>query len=172
MTVKRIELATESRLNEIFRPGDFLDCYTVAILPPDRPLPEILQYVLIEMPGWARMLMRLRDRIVGFFGIKTTKELPQNNSFRKSVAVGDHIGFMKIRSMSEQEIIVGEDDSHLNFRVSLRREPGEAGLVSLATLVHRHNLIGRLYLALIMPFHKLIVKSRLAAAARHFSEQG
>ncbi|MDF2367640.1 DUF2867 domain-containing protein [Sneathiella sp.] len=167
--VKRTQLNGESELHGIFKPGDFLDCYSVAISPPDRPLEEIAQYILIAMPGWARTLLRIRDRIVSFFGIKTTRELPQNNSFRKSVAVGDHIGFMTVRSLSVREIILGEDDSHLDFRIALRREVGEAGVVSLATLVHRHNLIGRLYLMLIMPFHILIVKSRLAAAARHFS---
>ena len=167
MTVKRTELAGESALHDIFKPGDFLDCYTVA-MPPDRPLGEIAQYILLAMPGWARTLLRIRDRIVHIFGIKTTRDLSQGNSFRKSLAVGGRVGFMQIRSISEREIILGEDDSHLDFRVVLRREPGEEGLVSLATLVHRHNLIGRMYLMLIMPFHKLIVKSRLAAAAQYF----
>lgn len=168
MMVEKTKLVRESALYGMFKPGDFLDCYSVVISPPDRPLGEIVQYLLIAMPGWARMLLRIRDRIVRVFGIKTTRELPQNNSFRQSVAVGDHVSFMKVWSVSDREIILGEDDSHLDFRVALRREPGEDGLVSLATLVHRHNLIGRLYLALIKPFHILIVKSRLAAAARHF----
>tara|TARA_R100000005_G_scaffold94926_2_gene74533 strand:- start:5931 stop:6449 length:519 start_codon:yes stop_codon:yes gene_type:complete len=172
MTVKKTQLPSDSRLHESYRPGDFLDCYTVAIAPPDRPLSEILQYVLIEMPGWARMLLRIRDSIVGLFGIRTSQDFPQDNSFRRILAVGDPVGFMQVRHIAGNEIILGEDDSHLDFRVTIYRAPGEAGLVSLATLVHRHNWIGRLYLALIMPFHILIVKSRLAAAARHFALNG
>ena len=172
MTVKQTQLAAASRLQGMVKPGDFLDCYSVAISPPDRPLEEILQYALIAMPGWARTLLHLRDRCVRVFGIKTTQELPQDNNFRKTLAVGGHVGFMQIRSMSDSEIILGEDDSHLDFRVALRREPGKGGVVSLATLVHRHNLIGRMYLFLILPFHILIVKSRLAAAARHFAANG
>lgn len=170
--VKRTQLASESQLHGIYKPGDFLDCYSVAISPTDRPLIEILQYMLIAMPAWVRTLMRIRDNVVRVFGIKTTQDLPQDNSFRKSLAVGDHVSFMRVRSISDSEIILGEDDSHLDFRAALRREPGTDGVVSFATLVHRHNVTGHLYLGLIKPFHILIVKSRLAAAARHFRAYG
>tara|TARA_R110002094_G_scaffold221063_1_gene194506 strand:+ start:676 stop:1194 length:519 start_codon:yes stop_codon:yes gene_type:complete len=169
MTVKETELPSDSGLHALYRPGDFLDCYSVVLSPPDPPLAEILQYLLIEMPGWARMLMRIRDGIVRVFGIRTSQDFPQDNRFRRVLTVGDHVGFMEVRAITETEIILGQDDRHLDFRVTIYREPGTGGQVSLATLVHRHNWIGRLYLALIMPFHILIVKSRLAATAHHFA---
>jgi hypothetical protein len=36
----------------------------------------------------------------------------------------------------------------------------------LTTVVHCHNLLGRVYLGVISPFHRLVVRSNLARAAR------
>jgi hypothetical protein len=38
--------------------------------------------------------------------------------------------------------------------------------VVLTTVVHCHNLFGRIYLRVISPFHRLVVRSNLARAAR------
>ncbi|MEO7642897.1 MAG: DUF2867 domain-containing protein, partial [Ramlibacter sp.] len=69
------------------------------------------------------------------------------------------------------EIILGEDDSHLDFRVSVlvRPVPGEADgavQVVVSTVVHCHNLLGRSYLTLITPFHRQVVQAGLRRAAR------
>ena len=49
------------------------------------------------------------------------------------------------------------------------RDGARGDRISLATWVHTHNRLGRAYLKLILPFHVLIVRSRLAALARHFA---
>jgi hypothetical protein len=58
----------------------------------------------------------------------------------------------------------GLDDRHLDFRIVVETEslPDSRTAVRMMTLVKRHNLPGRLYLAVIMPFHKLIVKTALS----------
>jgi hypothetical protein len=38
--------------------------------------------------------------------------------------------------------------------------------VTATTLVRTHNLVGRLYLLVITPFHRVIVRTMLAQAAR------
>lgn len=57
------------------------------------------------------------------------------------------------------EIIVGFNDRHLNFRVSILSHEGR---ISAATWVHPHNPGGRFYLRTILPFHKRIVRNGLA----------
>jgi hypothetical protein len=37
----------------------------------------------------------------------------------------------------------------------------------MATWVHRNNLLGRLYLLAVMPFHVLIVRDSMRRIARH-----
>ena len=60
--------------------------------------------------------------------------------------------------------MLGFDDKHLNFRiiVDVKALDGKRRRVTATTLVHRNNLFGRVYLATVMPFHKLIVPTMLA----------
>ena len=60
--------------------------------------------------------------------------------------------------------VMGFDDRHLDFRIVVETEtlPDRQTAVRMMTLVKRHNLLGRFYLAAIMPFHKLIVANTLS----------
>ena len=65
------------------------------------------------------------------------------------------------------EIVLGEDDRHLDFRLSLLRRTSPAGTQLIATTVVRsHNALGRTYLTVIRPFHHLVIRASLARFAR------
>ena len=165
--VTRSELVAESRLHAVCKPGDFLDCYSVDIGHGQVPIVEIAQRIFIGLPAWVDALLALRDLGVSLFGLKTTAALPRDTTIRPGIEVGDRINFFHVRSLAEDEIILGEDDRHLDFRIAVRRD-GESR-VSLATWVQVHNRLGRSYLRLILPFHVMIVNARLAALARQFA---
>jgi len=62
--------------------------------------------------------------------------------------------------------ILGADDRHLDFRPSLLRRREVAGATLYATTtVRTHNLLGRVYIKAILPFHIIVVRSMLARAA-------
>jgi len=67
-------------------------------------------------------------------------------------------------SSSSVRVVLGFDDTHLNFRiiVDVKAVDETTRRVTATTLVHRNNLFGRVYLAMVMPFHKLIVPTMLA----------
>lgn len=163
MTVKTSELALESELRPFVRPGDFLDCYSVELRREGFSLAEIAQQLFLDMPGWVRFLLAVRDLGVMPFGLKTAANLPRDDRRRASVLPGEAINFFRVRSVSENEIILGEDDKHLDFRISISRDAASPQRISLATWVRTHNPLGRTYLRLIMRFHVLIVTTQLAA---------
>lgn len=80
------------------------------------------------------------------------------------------VNIFKVYSKGQTEIILGEDDKHLDFRLSLLFS--EAALpfaklrLILSTVVHCHNRLGRLYIFAIAPFHRLLVRSSMRHAAR------
>lgn len=102
-------------------------------------------------PAWAGALMDTRNAIMGRLGYKAPK-------IRK--------GF-PVLSGSPMAVVSGLDDGHLDFRALMKVEPMDAGSsrITLTTAVATHNWRGRAYLAIIMPFHKLIVRSMLARLA-------
>jgi len=165
MGVRETALPKSSALTALREPGDFLDCF----FGPHGPAPvttvSAARIALSQMPAWAKTLSAARNAIVGPLGLKTGAR-PQQVSPDTPLAIGDTIGIFKIFSISDTEIIVGEDDRHLNFRASIFRD--DKGFY-LSTWVKPHNLAGRVYLATIMVFHKLIVADavrRVIAARR------
>jgi hypothetical protein len=95
--------------------------------------------------------MFVRNKIVGIFGLKVESLMPKKMTTLK---VGEKIGMFTIYFISENEVIAGEDDKHLNFRVSILRIDEE---VMVSTFVKYNNSFGKIYMFLIMPFHQMIV---------------
>jgi len=136
--------------------GDFLDGYAVR----SDLSPKEAAAVGLALPAWAQALMTLRNKIVAPLGLKTETDVPQ----------GDTEGTVfETTYDTEAEINLGTDDSHLNFRIAVRRE-GE--MIHMGTWVHRNNWIGRIYLAVVMPFHILIVRGAMKRVARHKPTKG
>jgi hypothetical protein len=76
------------------------------------------------------------------------------------------IGIFPVVSQTPGRVIAGFNDHHLDFRVVIDvTEPGDLRQVTATTLVKTHNWLGRTYLAIIMPFHRLIVPALLRQVA-------
>ena len=136
-------LPRTSTLWSLHRPGDFLDCYSV----PSTLTPHEAATKGLALPAWAAALLALRNTLVRPFGLKTGT--PGKPIFPTAHETDD-------------ELILGTDDKHLNFRIGLIRSEGR---LYMSTWVHPHNAWGRAYLRLVMPFHILISRGAVARMA-------
>ncbi|MDR1886661.1 MAG: DUF2867 domain-containing protein [Prevotellaceae bacterium] len=109
---------------------------------------EEISKELMQLPDWVNVLFFIRNRIAGLFGLKTDRNTRKDDTF-----------FSLIENR-EDEIVMGEDDKHLNFRASVLKDKAN-GTVSLTTVVHYNNLWGRVYFFPVKPFHKIIMKTLL-----------
>ena len=141
-------LPAGSDLHPRIADGDFLDCYAVEADMDARRAAEIIT----DFPGWAKVLVVLRGLLVAPFGLAA-----------KGPEASDKIGEFPVEQETADEVIAGFNDRHLDFRVSVM---SVGGVVTLATWVRKHNLGGRLYLGLIMPFHIMIARNALARVSR------
>ncbi|MFK0164575.1 DUF2867 domain-containing protein [Rhizobium sp. NPDC090279] len=138
-------------------PGaDWADCYELQIPKLDISAIAAARAMLGRFPLWVRLLLRLRDAVTGPFGLRSTRS-HQADGLQK-------IGFFPIVSQSDNQIVLGFDDRHLDFRVVIDVRDDDEGrrLVDATTLVRRKILLGRIYIAVIAPFHRLIVATMLA----------
>lgn len=115
---------------------------------------EITNLVFNTTPNWVNALFTIRNNVVGFFGIKT--EIPDD--YNEKFKVGGYVKFFKIYSISDNKIILGADDSHLNFRALVINDKSDSYNIKVITLVEYNNLKGRIYMGVIRPFHRLVVK--------------
>lgn len=161
LTVTRVDPPPMSAIAGWYRGADLVDSYAVT-LPAAAPedVTMLARALFNRPPLWLRGLLRLRDQIVGPLGAKTTTAIREAGA---SDGRG-RIGFFPVLGRSENEIILGEDDRHLDFRVSVLLQEDDSGARRLVTTtaVRCHNLLGRTYLWVIKPFHVLVVRSYLS----------
>jgi len=160
------EPPVQCQLNQRMAPQDFADCAFGACANPTLSPSQAAYIVAGHFPKWAQGLIWLRNLIVGPFGLKTGNDGMHVPSIvdPDNLQIGDTILVFRIETITKNEIILGEDDRHLDFRISIFVGPDG---YYLTTWVHRHNLFGKIYLAVIMPFHKLIVADAVRRLVRH-----
>lgn len=146
--VRKIALPSVSALHERRVPRDFLDCYSITC---DMSAREAAS-IITDFPGWAKFLLVIRRTVTAPFGLDND-----------GPDVADKVGIFPVETETNQELIAGFDDKHLNFRVSVLSYEGQ---VSLATWVAPHNIGGRIYLAAILPFHIAIARNALVRVAK------
>jgi uncharacterized protein DUF2867 len=134
--------------------AQFADAYSVAV--DDRTLDarQAAERMFARNPRWLEALLRLRNVLVTPFGLKTSAENEPSN--------GGIIGLFPVLSESADRLVAGFDDRHLDFRVVVDVERGQR--VTATTVVKTHNLLGRVYLRTVLPFHRLIVRNMLQRA--------
>ncbi len=144
--------------------GAFLADAFAMDLPPGAPgdALSLARKALEKQAPWVERLMGVRDGVVKLFGLKTADAL------RADTTRTPRLGFFRIYETHGDEVVLGEDDRHLDFRVSVLRRPAAGGghEMVLVTVVHCHNLLGRNYIRVIAPFHRMVVRSSLNRAAK------
>jgi len=152
----------------------YVDCFQSQNLTinTDCDVISIGRLFLTSGPKWADSLMLIRDKVVGVFGLKTSNQLtaesinPDNFKFK----VGEQLDIFKVYKITENEIILGDDDKHLGFRVSLlldsRNNITGKKTIMITTAVEYKNVFGRIYFLPVRPIHQLIVKDTMREIIR------
>lgn len=152
-----IEIAADARLLRLLPDAGFADAYRILCPAPPPSARLVCRDVFDRPPRWVDALMAARNGLVGLFGLKPGVR----------GAAANAVGIFPVLSESAQELLLGFDDHHLDFRIAVTVLPAEgAQQVTVTTLVRTHNRLGRIYLAAILPFHRLIARALLNRAAR------
>ena len=152
------EVAPEVDSGALLAGAQFVDAYRVALDGTTLDARRAAEKMFARGPRWIEVLLRLRNTMVAPFGLK--------KSGAGESAPGGMIGIFPVLSETPERLVAGFNDYHLDFRVVVDVAPAEAGQqVTTTTLVLTHNLLGRAYLAVIMPFHRLIARVMLRQVA-------
>jgi hypothetical protein len=111
--------------------------------------------------------MALRNRLVRLVGLKDLGGLANIDTGKPVSAyrLGDPIGIFTLYSNCESEALFGIRDKHLDVQLSVfKQAPATTAAVTLSitTVVHVHNWLGRLYMLPVAPLHKLIAPAVMA----------
>lgn len=170
-TVRRVAPPTDSRLAASYAGSQLADAFAISL--PDHAPDDAMtlaREALADPPRWFRWLLAMRDAAVKPLGLKTSAMM---RGHLEEIGV-PHVDIFRVLEATRDEAIFGEQDRHLDFKLSIliRTLPGTMQREAVATtVVHCHNLLGRCYLALILPGHVLVARSHLKAAARRFAAE-
>ena len=120
-------------------------------------------------PGWVNGLMNVRNRAVSLIGLKNLGALHEVRPER-DYKPGQRVGIFTLISITENEVLLGDSDKHLDVTLSVHKSghaSGSMATITVTTVVHIHNLLGRLYMLPVAPIHKLVVPAVLKAIVRH-----
>ncbi len=162
-----VALPPQCGITHIYQSMNLADAFAIRLPLNASNDPALLaRFIFSQQPCWIGKLMNLRDLVVARFGLKTGKYLA--TLARDSTT--SRVGPFKVYSTNQTEIVIGEDDNHLDFRVSILcssgPSPESSRQLTLSTVVHCHNLLGRVYIVIIAPIHRVVVKASLRRAAR------
>ena len=152
------EVAPNVDLDRLLAGAQFVDAYRILVEGTGLDARKAATKMFARPPRWVDALLNLRNLIVAPLGLKTSGD--------GEPASGGVIGLFPILSETPERLVAGFDDSHLDFRVVVDVvSAGSGQQVTATTLVLTHNPLGRVYLAVILPFHRLIARSMLRQLA-------
>ncbi|MGL4768254.1 MAG: DUF2867 domain-containing protein [Formosimonas sp.] len=151
---------TPSEISRYLANATFYDVHQAACATGERSALEIHLHTMAHTPRWIDGLMRVRNLIVKQLGLKDLGPLGHTNNGKPAAhyRVGERLGIFTLFYIAHNEVILTDEDTHLTVKISLYATPNELRITSV---VHTHNWLGRVYLWVIIPFHKLIVKRML-----------
>lgn len=165
-SVDKSSIPQASTISKELSGAYYFDCYSFHTEQPSRKALQIWLDHAAKMPKWVNFLMACRNKIVSVMGLKNIGHLGDIDSNKPlgEYKVGDRIGIFTLLFLSDNEIILGDSDKHLDVKVSVFKESIESELISMSTVVRVHNFSGKLYMLFIKPMHKLIVPSSIIRA--------
>ncbi|MEQ1756424.1 MAG: DUF2867 domain-containing protein [Micropepsaceae bacterium] len=142
----------------------FRDSWRAPLAHPDISVTDIFFAVFGHRPGWMKFIMVVRNGIASLAGLETpTRSEIMTPAKRTSYHAGEKIGAWPLFALTENELIAGRDNSHLDFRLSVLKEND---CVYISTICNVHNRFGKVYLTCVEPFHRWGIRMLIAGAVQ------
>jgi len=152
------EITPDVDAGTVLAGAQFMDAFRVDVGATNVNAREACTRMVLNGPRWVDALVRLRNILVRPFGLKTSGD--------GAPAPGGLIGLFPVLSETPERLIAGFNDYHLDFRIVVDvAKDAVSRQVTLTTLVKTNNLLGRTYLALITPFHKIVARGMMGRIA-------
>lgn len=167
MAITKCEIPTVSvlqrqRIDDVY----FWDSYRAPQTQPKKTIIEIFFDLFGHHPRWIKAILIIRNKLAAICGLDApTAAQIRDVQAKTHYEVGDTIGPWPIFELTDDELVAGRNNKHLDFRLSILRidYDGAPGVV-VSTVCTVHNLAGKIYLFFIVPFHKWGVQRLIARA--------
>jgi hypothetical protein len=171
MNVVECDVPSGSMLSrEPIQRAYFRDSYRAPLSRRELGIVDVFFAIFAHRPLWMKLLLIARNKVASLAGLDapTAFEI-LHVEIKDSYVVGEKMGVWPIFLLSDDEVVTGRNNKHMDFRLSVLKVPdGDGTSVVVSTICTVHNLMGKVYLFFIAPFHRYGVRKLLtnALAAR------
>lgn len=151
--------------------ADFHDSWAIQSSAVELPALGHFIAAVERTPKWVDACMALRNRTVSLLGLKNLGHLSALTPGKSpsDYRPGDRVGIFTLFENSFDEALLGDKDKHLDVVLSVHRAllpDASKVLVTVTTVVHVHNTLGRLYMLPVKPMHRIIAPSVISAIGK------
>ncbi|EPJ44999.1 MAG: hypothetical protein OFPI_38280 [Osedax symbiont Rs2] len=161
-TVEKIPTPVDSNIYAMSAGAYYVDSHRVATKYLGRSSLQIWLGHLSKTPAWINFFMLLRNKLVCKLGLKDLGDLRISDKISQQYQIGDRVGIFTLLSVNDTEVILGDNDKHLEVKISLYKDNSCGESIVISAVVHTHNVYGKIYMLFVTPVHKLIVPYMLA----------
>ena len=143
-----------------------MNSYRVQLSRKELGIVDIFFGIFAHHPLWMKLLLIVRNKVASLAGLDAPNASEiLHIEVKDRYVVGEKIGVWPIFWLSQDEIVAGRNNKHMDFRLSVLKIPdGDRTSVVVSTICTVHNLPGKLYLSLVVPFHRYGVRKLMANA--------
>lgn len=164
LKVQEVSVPNSSSLLQKLKAVHFSDAYQTqcnSIL----NVQDAYEAIFGHSPQWVKNLLKIRGVLASTFGLKHGVVGDFSRAPSENYRVTQRVGIFTVQSIKSNELIVGDNDKHLDFRISIfRSSVNGVEMVTVSTAVEIHNTLGKLYMFIVKPFHRYIARSMLQRA--------
>lgn len=122
-------------------------------------------------PRWVDACMAARNRAVQLVGLKHLGNLSgvADDKPASAYVCGDRVGIFTVFDNTFDETLIGDKDKHLDVVLGIHRQllPDASQVaITVTTVVHVKNMLGRIYMLPVEPMHRLIAPAVMAAISK------
>ena len=165
MKIIEIELNKEYLITKQSKDVSYSDVFqlrTTSLNKVPKPKDCMIAFFKAFSPFFTKLLLS-REKIAKKMGLKTATKLTQAereaylNEFEGNI--GDSIAIFDVLDKNDIELLTGQTDKHLDFKLSfISYEEENDKIIELATVVKIHNTLGKIYFFFVKPFHRYFMK--------------
>ena len=160
--VEKIQTPVDSKIYTMSAGAYYVDSHRVVTEYLGRSSLQIWLEHLSKTPAWINFLMSLRNKLVSKLGLKDLGDLRVSDKMSQEYQIGDKVGIFTLLSVNDNEVILVDNDKHLEVKISLFKDNSCGESIVISAVVHTHNIYGKIYMLFVTPVHKLIVPYMLA----------
>lgn len=157
---KEVPILSDCSLYQSAQTAYFADAFETLVPRNNLTATQLYGAVMRNTPDWVDTAMRVRNRIVRLFGLKDLGALSDvHMQAEQPLQPGQRVGIFTFAYATPTELVMQDNDKHLSVQIAVIKQPLDAvhDRVIACTVVHTHNVLGRLYMLPVGPAHKHIV---------------